>query len=563
MIKQDIQKALAGVIHELWAGSGMTETDIEVVKPNNNQADYANSSAFVLGKRLSLNLVEVASKIASALKGKISGVSKIETSGGFVNFFVTSGYLQEELLHVSQQEHYGRNDSLKGKTIMVEYTDPNPFKLFHIGHLMSNTIGESIARLYTASGAKVLRVNYQGDVGMHVAKAIWGMKKEKTLPRDLVMEKIAHAYSFGSKSYEDAEEENETKGEIQEINQKIYEKSDSEINELYQKGREGSLNYFEEMYKRLGTKFDHYFFESEVADDGLKIVRSRPDIFKESQGAVVFEGEPFGLHTRVFVNSKGLPTYEAKELGVNKKKFNEHHPDLSVIVTGNEINEYFKVLMRVMELIMPDVGSKTRHISHGMMRLPTGKMSSRTGDVVTADSLIDQTKEKLKEKENQETDDSTREAVAIGAIKYSILKQSPGKDIIFDFDKSLAVKGDSGPYLQYTYARLKAIIAKTGDTVNQKADIGKLIQESELALIKHLLEFPDVIKESSETLSPQHVALYVFELANLANNFYEKVHILKDEDPARMSARLLLIRVTTEVISHGLSVLGIKTPERI
>ncbi len=565
MIKQDIKKALAVAIHELWPNSGLAETDIEVVRPNNNQADYANSSAFVLGKRLSSNPAEIALKIAGALKGKIPGVNKIETASGFINFFVTPGYLHEELLNISKQEHYGRNDSLKGKTIMVEYTDPNPFKLFHIGHLMSNTIGETIARLYTASGAKVLRVNYQGDVGMHVAKAIWGAQQSLKILKSgdpAVFRKIllGGGYMKGATEFEHNEQ---AKKEIEEINTKLYDKSDSEINKLYKEGLSLSFEEFDRIYKKLGTKFDVKFLESEVAGDALKIIKTHPDIFKESEGAIVFKGEDYGLHTRVFINSKGLPVYEAKELAVNKKKFDEYRPDLSVVVTGNEINEYFKVLMKVMELIIPDVASKTRHISHGMMRLPSGKMSSRTGDVITADSFIGQTKEKLKEIESNETEDATREAVAIGAIKYSILKQSPGRDIIFDFDKSLAVKGDSGPYLQYTYARLKAILAKAGEAISQNPDMAKLTEESELNLIKHLLEFPDVIKESSETLSPQHVALYDFELANLANNFYEKVYILNDEDAGRMSARLLLVRVSAEVLSHGLSVLGIKTPERI
>lgn len=556
MIKQDIQKAVSNA-------TGRSEGDINIEKPKNNQADYA-FGVFAMAKEVNKNPQEVATALSQQLSNEgLFGIEKVEASGGYVNFFLTSDYLQNELLEISKQENYGKNETLKGKTIMVEYTDPNPFKLFHIGHLMSNTIGESIARLYSASGAKVLRVNYQGDVGMHVAKAIWGALREMNNPHNSEEWKnilLGGGYTIGSLAFGDDEQHAR---EIEEINTKLYQKSDLKTNELYDEGRKMSLEKFEEMYKRLGTKFDEKFFESEVFNDGLEIVKAHPDIFKESQGAVVFEGEPFGLHTRVFINSKGLPTYEAKELGLNKKKFEMFHPDLSVIVTGNEVNDYFRVLLKVMELTMTDVALKTKHIGHGMMRLPTGKMSSRTGDVVTADSFIDQTKEKLKEKENQETEDTTREAVAIGAIKYSILKQSPGRDIIFDFDTSLAVKGDSGPYLQYTYARLKAILSKAGDAVNQKADMGELVQESELALIKHFLEFPVVIHESTDMIAPQRLALYLFELANLANNFYEKVHILEDEDSGRMSARLLLVRTTAEILSRGLDILGIKTPERI
>src|SRR3989344_4251476 len=177
MIKQDIKKALVGAIHELWGSDSLADSEIEVVKPNSNQGDYANSSAFGLGKKLNLNPVEIASKLVETLDGKIGGVSRIESAGGFVNFFVTPEYLHEELLNISKQENYGTNDTLKGKTIMVEYTDLNPFKPFHIGHLMPNVIGESIARLYESCGAKAIRVNYQGDVGLHIAKAIWAIQK--------------------------------------------------------------------------------------------------------------------------------------------------------------------------------------------------------------------------------------------------------------------------------------------------------------------------------------------------------------------------------------------------
>ncbi len=182
---------------------------------------------------------------------------------------------------------------------------------------------------------------------------------------------------------------------------------------------------------------------------------------------MIFRGEQYGLHTRVFINSQGIPVYEGKELGLNRIKFDLYHPDLSIIITGNEIVDYFKVLMKAMELTIPDVAASTRHVPHGMLRLPSGKMSSRTGDVITAESLLDQVKAKLAERVSARADElspdereAATEAIAIGAIKYSILKQSPGQDIIFDFDKSLSVEGDSGPYVQYAYARLKSILRK-------------------------------------------------------------------------------------------------------
>ncbi|OGM97647.1 MAG: arginine--tRNA ligase [Candidatus Yanofskybacteria bacterium RIFCSPHIGHO2_01_FULL_41_21] len=531
-----------------------------LIPPDSKLGDYSTNIAFVLAKKQGNKPADVAGDIKNKLsKNILAEMFDIQVApNGFLNFYAKSEFLQKQLEIIYEDSNYGKNKDFAKKTIIVEYTDPNPFKLFHIGHLMPNIIGEAVARLYEFSEAKVVRVNYQGDVGLHVAKAIWAMKKEKTLSRDLVMEKIAQAYSFGSKSYEDAEEESVIKDEINEINQKIYDKSDSEINELYQKGREESLNYFDNIYKKLGTKFDHYFFESEVGPAGLEIVKAHPDIFVAGEnGAVIFRGEDYGFHTRVFVNAKGLPTYETKELGVNKDKFDLYHPDLSVIVTGNEINDYFKVLLKVMELTMPEVASRTKHVGHGMLRLTTGKMSSRTGDVITAESLIEQTISRLPES----TSDKNKEKIAVGAIKYSILRQGIGQDIIFDFEKSLSVSGDAGPYLQYTYARLHSILLKAGEQA--KPDFSKMEGKWETVAMKYLLDFPDSVRESVEKIDPHYLTGYLYWLAVIANQFYENVRVLDDDDIARRDARLILIKTVARTLKDGLGLLGIETLERI
>lgn len=538
--------------------------------PDLKLGDYATNIAFDLAKKENISPREAAEKVAKALED-LDIVEKTSVAGaGFVNIFLKDSFLQGELEVIAADSNYGNNESYKGKRVIVEYTDPNPFKQFHIGHLMTNVIGESIARLFEASGAEVLRVNYQGDVGVHVASSVWGMiKLSGELPNEdtHTVEKMAflgRAYVLGTKAYK---EEVSAKEEIDAINKKIYERSDAEIDEMYDRGREWSLDYFEIMYARLGTKFNHYFFESEVGPDGLEIVKTHPEIFIESQGAVIFPGEQYGLHNRVFINSLGLPTYEAKELGLNKRKFKEYNPDLSLIVTANEINEYFRVLLKAMELAVPEAASKTKHIGHGMLRLPTGKMSSRTGDVITAESLIDRVKslvaEKVREREGL-TDaekEEIQEGVAMAAIRYSILKQGIGKDIIFDFEKSVAFTGDSGPYLQYTYARLENILKQAGE--NELGDVSLLKTPEERAIMRHLLDFPTVISRATETISPNVVALYIFELCDKVNRFYEEVRVLDDEDKNRRGARLVLVRSSTQVLRRGLEVLGIKALQRI
>lgn len=539
------------------------------IPPDEKMGDYSTNVAFVSAKKSGKNPMKVGEDLADDLgKDKVLTdiFEKIEAvNPGFINFHLRDSFLREKLIEISIEKNYGFNETMKGKTVMVEYTDPNPFKLFHIGHLMSNAIGEAIARLYEASGAKVLRANYQGDVGLHVALVIWAIKSGKagTMPSEdmLLTDKInylGNAYALGSSYYKTSDEIGQDyRQEMHEINNKIYNRSDEEVNKLYDFGKKLSLEYFETIYEKLGTKFDRYFFESEAASDGLNIVEKRPDIFIESDGARVFMGKKYGLHTRVFVSSKGLPTYEAKELGLNKKKFEKDNLDLSVIVTGNEVNDYFKVLLKAMELTMPEVAARTKHISHGMLRLPGGKMSSRTGDVITADSLIEQTKEHLPES----NDPDTREKIAIGAIKYSILKQSPGHDIIFDFGKSLSVKGDSAPYLQYTYARLNNIVVKSGQ--RSVGDVKYLTEPTELSLIKRLLIFQDIVLESGKEIAPQHLALYIYELSNDANRFYESVRVLDDENIERRNARIILVETVASVLERGLGLLGISVLKKI
>lgn len=542
--------------------------DFDVLTPPDPKfGDYATNLAFVWAIKENRNPKEVGEELVSKLikDNEVKKYfSKIEVAGnGFINFYISDDFTRAQLKNMSGDKNFGYNDIRKGQKIVVEFTDPNPFKLFHIGHLMSNAIGESISRLYEAMGAKVIRVNYQGDVGLHVAKAVWALLKGQK----------ENAYAVGNKAYD---ENPEAKKEIEEINKKIYERSDARVNEVYDKGRKRSLEYFENIYKKLGTKFERNFFESEFGPKGIEIIKQHPEVFEQSEGAVVFRGEKYGLHTRVFINSAGLPVYEAKELGLNKEKFNLYLPDLSVIVTGNEINDYFKVLLKVMELTMSDLARRTKHIGHGMLRFATGKMSSRTGDVITAESLIEQLIEEIKKKESDRSFAKTQEqyeTMAIAAIKYQILKQNIGHDIIFDFEKALSITGDAAPYIQYTYARLFSILRKSKQANFKfpilnfkfgKTDVSKLTREEEIALIKYLLQFPDIVKDAAESHSINTLTTYLYKLAADANYYYETVRILSDETkrPER-NARLLLVETIAQVLKKGLSLLGIQTLERV
>ena len=543
--------------------------------------DYSTNVAMVMAKEMGRNPRELAVDLVRKLDvsnelKKI--IEKIEVAGpGFINFYLKDSFFLSEIQEVlAEKQNYGKNKDHIEQKVMVEYTDPNPFKQFHIGHLMSNSIGESFARLFEFQGAELKRVNYQGDVGLHVAKCIYGLR-ELFAERNTDMQQIGkmdldsrvkfmgEAYALGARDYEEKES---VKVSIEDLNKLIYDKTDSEVNEVYDLGRKWSLEYFEKIYEKLGTKFDEYFFESEVGSIGLGLVKEylEKDVFEESQGAVIFAGEKYELHTRVFVNKLGLPTYEAKDLALIRAKFERFPYDKSIIVTANEINEYFKVLLKVASLISPDLAARTTHVGHGMLRLKNGKMSSRTGQVVTGESLIEEVSEEIRKKMKEtgrdkevESLESVISKVAIGAIKYSMLKQSPGKDIAFDFETSLSFEGDSGPYLQYAYARSMSVLEKAEKKETDKV-LDTELESEERNLLRWIYRFPEIVEVAGKTLAPNLICSYLIELSSRFNLFYANCKIVGTD---KEGFRLALTKTMAQVLSNGLWLLGIETVDKM
>lgn len=540
--------------------------------------NFSTNVAMAYAKKIKVSPRELAEKIKSEIeKENIKEISKVEVAGaGFINFYLSHDFFVQSVKDIlKQKEDWGKNEILKGKKVMVEYTQPNPFKPFHIGHLMSNAIGESISRVVEYSGAKTVRANYQGDVGLHVAKAIYGILwlsdgayNENILKTDPASELalwIGECYSKGAQAYEDSEA---VKLQIDEINKKVYSRDDNEINNIYDWGRDITLRAFEEIYRKLGTKFDYYFFESEMAPIGEKIVRENiGSVFTESNGAIVFHAENYDpkLHTRVFITSLGIPLYETKEVGLTVTKFEKENPDISIITTAIEQGEYMKVVQKAVSLIHPDYESRMKHITHGMMRLASGKMSSRKGNVVTGESLLsdsmDVVGEKVKDRELTDVDKKEiSEVVGVAALKYSILRSSLGSDIIYDFEKSISFEGDSGPYLQYTAVRAKAILKKAeaeGICVAYKD-----IPTEVTGLEQVLYQFPEVIARAYEMLEPHHIATYLTELASAFNTFYGSTIIVNKSDPYA-NYRVALVESFLSTMKNGLYLLGIKTPEKM
>jgi arginyl-tRNA synthetase len=488
--------------------------------------------------------------------GQIEGVATIEIAGpGFINFTLTPQGVSETVV-MAKAEGWGRGDLFLDQEIMFEYTDPNPFKAFHIGHLMSNAIGESLSRLAQNQTADVIRANYQGDVGVHVACAIWGIKKLGIHPESA--DEFGRAYAAGATAYK---EDASAKAEIDVINQKLYDRSDLALNQLYDTGRKESLAAFEKIYTMLGTTFDRYYFESETAPIGKEIVAAHPDVFVESDGARVFKGEEHGLHTRVFLSGKGLPTYEAKELGLETLKQKEYPNARFVIVTANEVTDYFKVVKKALEIIDAPLSAKLTHIGHGMMKLPSGKMSSRTGDVITGESLLndlaDAARERAKESRADDKDALARQ-IAVGAIKFQILRGSSSKDIIFDRDQALSLEGDSGPYLQYAYARTQAILAKASEAgIFAKAEVAP----EPNTVSRLLVRFPSVAERAAREYAPHHIAQYLLELAAAFNSWYAQEQIL--DGSVHAGNKVAITAAVGNTIKNGLWLLGISAPERM
>ena len=469
----------------------------------------------------------------------------------------------ENLFEVNKKgSEYGKNDTERQGKVMFEYGQPNTHKLPHIGHLFSYVYGESMARLLTAAGWEVRRANYQGDVGLHVAKCLWALQKEEVEIPDSLAGKAAllqKMYQEGSAAYE---EDEAAKKEIQGINKKIYEKDES-TKKLWEETRGWSVEYYKKFEERLGINFDRYYYESEVYEDGKKkVLENTPGVFKESEGAIIFEGSKHGLHDRVFVTGEGNPTYEAKDFYLEELKFEEWPMDLLVITTAHEQNEYFKVVFKALEEVHPEMKGKLKHIGFGMVNLKTGKMSSRTGQIVGGIELVDEVVERVA-KITEESEvlkgsekEDVSEMVGLGAVKYSFLKNNPLQDVKFDIEESIAAEGNSGPYIQYTVARCKSVLEKSEEKDGEAKDLN----EEELAILRTLAKYQETVLASAEGYSPNTLATYLYDLAQKYNTFYNKHKIVGGESEG---FKVNLTNATAQVLTNGLTLLGIQVPERM
>lgn len=483
---------------------------------------------------------------------------------------------------LKEAEKYGSSDLGKDEKVIVEYGQPNTHKLPHVGHFRSYALGESLARLMEFNNYDVVRANYQGDVGLHVAKCLWGYQKKgfEDLPagrqeREKLednIERLQKAYQYGSQQYEEDEEAQE---EIEELNNKIQEiasasrkhnnssRPPQEIKDLWKKTRQWSVSYYNKLQGQLGINYDRLYFESEVGERGKEIVKENlGEVFKKSKGAVIFPGSDFDLHDRVFITSDDNPTYEAKDLALAFLKEEDFDYDLSIISTASEQIEYFKVVYKALEQIEPELAEKFEHVPFGLISLKGEELSSRKGNIVSIKELmnqVDQSLNKLIEERESDPGQEVINKLAVGACKYSLLKNTPIKDMVFDVKESIDLEGDSGPYLQYTNVRALSILRK--EEAPEEFNETLLEKKLELKLLKKINQFPEVIEEATKNYKPNLICNYLFDLAQQFNSFYEEIPVL--EAGKFKKSRLSLVKAVSQVLQNGLELLGINTPQQM
>jgi len=560
-MKAILKKEIDEAVHSL----GLPPCEMLIEHPGDiSHGDYSTNVAMVLAKGAGVSPKDLAEKIAGALREKyIPFVSLVEVAGpGFINITLDpSFFVQQTETILEKGNSYGTVAIHKGKKILVEHSSPNLFKPFHVGHVMNNAIGESISRLAKASGAEVVTMSFPSDISLGVAKAIF-MILEKSPDGNLEkpsIEVLGNAYAEGTKRYE---EDESIHIRVKEIADNLYAKKDSPEWRAFVVCKDFNIAYFEYVTARFGSSFDAYIYESEAGIVGKELVqKNTPEVFTKSDGAIVYIPNEADTHlnTAVFINSQGNPTYEAKDLGLLQMKFERFSPDISVFMTDNQQISHFQIVFDSAKKINLEWVEKSEHRYHGRMTFKGKKMSSRLGGVPLATELLEGIHAEIEER-GSDTTDKEKEKIAISSLKFAILKSEAGKNIDFDPEVNLSFEGDSGPYIQYTIARINSLLVKAGDE-----GIEESLEKNggDVTLVEKLLyRFPEVVELSAKEWAPHHVAIFGLSLARAFNSFYGNTKLIDKENPDT-GYNLALARAVATVLTNTLYLLGIESSERM
>ena len=565
------------IVTEALGALGVPVDIVKIERPaDSTHGDYSTNVALVHSKKIGTLPRELAEKLVEKiLETPADYIEKVEVAGGgFINFFLTDQAIQSE----NSKEKNTIITKYTGRKILVEHSSPNLFKPFHIGHLMNNIVGEFVTRATKIGGGKTTVLSFPSDVSLGIAKAIYILLEDKKIGKDTMAlpdeEKIiafGEAYRIGVAYFEAHPDEIKKAKEIAHI---IYDKehqSDTRI--LFERAKEINTAYFIKIISELGSAIDETIYESEAGERGQEIVLANTGagkVFTKSDGAIVYVPDESrkDLHTAVFINSEGYPTYEAKDLGLIDIKFSKFAPDLSYFITDSEQISHFKVVFDAVTKLgdrLAKTVEKSEHVPHGRMLFKGKKMSSRLGRVPLALEVISVVEEEVRERAGEKTahlsiDEKKKLArdIALSALRIAVLRAKPGMNINFDPDSSLSFEGDSGPYLLYTNARTASLLEK-GREKGYGPNFAT-IPASDLE--RALLHYDLVLKEAIENLSPQKLVTYLFEIAQLFNGFYAMTQIITENKETSEHYLAIVVRVKA-ILKEGLLVLGISAPDKM
>ncbi len=513
-------------------------------------------------------LKEISENLASHLEFG-DEISRIESVNGYINIYVNANTYACNLIKTICRGDYGKG-SRKGDKIMVEYSQPNTHKGFHIGHLRNVCLGASLISILRYAGYEVVSANLINDTGSHVARWLWCYKnfhsgEEPPEKRGIWLEDIY--VEATNRLQEHPEHEKDVKQILQKLEQK-----DEEITELWEKSKKWSMEEFLRIYEELEVDFDVYFYDSDLYEEGKEIVHELLElgIAEESEGAVIVDldrqiGTDDIYKTYVALRSDGTALYQTKDFALARRKFEDYGIDRSIYVVASEQKLHFMQVFKTLELAGFEKARKCYHLSYELVMLKGGKMSSRLGNIVFYDDLYQEVfEEALKEVEKreivQENKEETASIVALGALKFSMLRKDSNKVIVFDPKEAVSFEGQTGAYIQYAHARASRILEKEEPDVTQ-IEFEELTKE-ERNLLELLARFPDVLEKAAESYKPNIVANSVFDIAKAFNEFYHTCPVLQAEEKTK-KARLALVLATRIVLRKGLELLGIKAPERM
>lgn len=544
----DILLCIAKIIKEQFN----QDVSVECSRPDPKFGDLATNVALQLAKPLGKKPRDIAETIAGKLREN-ENIADVAVAGpGFINIRLSDTAVLQSLY---DKPHTHR----AGKVAVIETNCPNPFKAMHIGHALNSTLADTMANLLAVSGAAVHRVSYHGDVGTHVGKSMWAILREidrdpaklDEIPPEKRNEFMSRMYVEGSKA---AKESPAARAEIDELAKQSFILDDPIYKQVYETCKQWSYDEIDANVARLGNvPIERRYAESETEELGKAlIIEKTPQVFKKSDGAYIFEGSKYGSFDNIFIGSHGNGLYGAHDMGLIQLKYqNFPNLDLSVTVNGEEQAAYFRGVIAASELAIPELKGKLFNYATGLVKLSTGKMSSRTGEVVTIEWLFNEFAKAIA----AHGGDASEEIVA-GALRYQFLKVKIGGDVIFDINDAVSLTGNTGSYLQYAHARARRVLEKSAQT----PVFPQVIYDEDRALIRKLSEYRETVEQAAQGLEPHHICAYLFELAQEFNRYYEHHQVIGSDKEAH---RIAIVALYADILKAGLAILGISAPDEM